>query len=431
MTISEILFFADNNPREASTWSNVPFCFVKALEHKGYTVRTFSTFPNKRLVQIYDKYLRLFLDIIFYPFTKRRTVYFGYSRLYQWIGERKIKRVIRKYPNADFCFFMNYLFYNKYNDIPSLLFGDWTVEMGLERKGVKPSVFQKRCIQKEREAIENAEYTISIFPQCAEIMKEKYTKGNIHYLGGNFINDLSGIHLQEKGQKTKDERKYNDDDNDNKNKMKDERLKIKGICDENNTTHDNNTVFVEDLIARKEKSKSVLFIGKPDRYKESAIKVIEAIKLLREQEELNDIELNIIGIRKDQVPYVPDYVHCHGFLHKDNKEECALYYSLLMGAKVIVNPTPKWAAYSSTIEALYFCTPLIVSPYDDFITEFGNEITFGLYNYEFKVECVAENIKKILIYPNYKQMSYNAHNVVKNYTWHLFLDKVLSLISKN
>lgn len=405
MTISEILFFADNNPREASTWSNVPFCFVKALEHKGYTVRTFSTFPNKRLVQIYDKYLRLFLDIIFYPFTKRRTVYFGYSRLYQWIGERKIKRVIRKYPNADFCFFMNYLFYNKYNDIPSLLFGDWTVEMGLERKGVKPSVFQKRCIQKEREAIENAEYTISIFPQCAEIMKEKYTKGNIHYLGGNFINDLSGINIQskEKGVRCKDEQQ---------NHIKD------GF----------KAIYIEDLINKKEKSSKILFIGKPDRYKESAIKVIEATRLLQKQQEFCNIELNIIGISKDQLPSVPDFVHCHGFLHKDNKQECNLYYNLLMESKVIVNPTPKWAAYSSTIEALYFCTPLIVSPYDDFVAEFGENISFGLYNYEYKAECIAENMKKVLTTIHYKKMSWNAHNIVKDYTWDVYTNKVLNLI---
>ena len=392
-----ILFFADYNPRDASTWSNVPCCFVNALEEKGYQVRTFSTFPPKKWVLLYDKYIRLILDFIIYPITRNRTVYFGYSRLYQWIGERKIKKAVKKYPEADFCFFMNYLFYNKFNDIPSLLFGDWTVEMGLERKGIKPSFFHQRCIEKEREAIENAEYSISIFPQCADTMKEKYPKGNIHYLGGNFINDLSGLCLKRKDQ-----------------------------C-----VHSSNEIILEDLIEKKEKSNKVLFIGKPDRYKESAIKVIEAVKLLQKQKDFSDIELNIIGISKDLLPSIPDFIHCHGFLHKDNKEECTLYYSLLMAAKVIVNPTPKWAAYSSTIEALYFCTPLIVSPYDDFITEFGNDITFGLYNYEFKVECIAENIKKVLINPNYKQMSYNAHNVVKNYTWDVFLDKVLSLISKN
>lgn len=403
--MKEILFFADYNPRDASTWSNVPCCFVNALEKKGYQVRTISTFPNKRWVLLYDKYIRLILDFIIYPITRNRTVYFGYSRSYQWIGERKIKKTIKKYPDADFCFFMNYLFYNKFNDIPSLLFGDWTVEMGLQRKNRRPSIFQKRCIKKEKEAIENAEYTISIFPQCAETMKEKYPKGNIHYLGGNFINDLSGINIQgkEEGVRCKDEQQ-----NHIKNGFK--------------------AIYIEDLINKKEKSNKVLFIGKPDRYKESAIKVTEAISLLQKQQEFYNIELNIIGISKDQLPSLPDFVHCHGFLHKDNKQECNLYYNLLMESKVIVNPTPKWAAYSSTIEALYFCTPLIVSPYDDFVAEFGENITFGLYNHEFNKECIADNIKKVLTITHYKKMCLDAHNIVKDYTWDVYTNKVLNLI---
>lgn len=393
--MKDILFFADNNPREASTWSNVPCCFVNALEEKGYQVRAFSTYPDRKWVLLYDKYIRLILDFIMYPITRKRTVYFGYSRLYQWIGERKIKKTVKKHPDADYCFFMNYLFYNKFNDIPSLLFGDWTVEMGLERKGIKPSIFHQRCIEKEREAIENAEYTISIFPQCAETMKIKYHKGNIHYLGGNFINDMSGL-----------------------------RLKFKGDGLKNSS----NDIYLEDLINKKEKSRKILFIGKPDRYKESAIKVIEAVKLLQKQKNFSDIELNIIGISKDQLPSVPVFVHCHGFLHKDNKQECSLYYKLLMESKVIVNPTPKWAAYSSTIEALYFCTPLIVSPYDDFVAEFGENISFGLYNYEYKAECIADNIKKILTTTEYKKMSLDAHNIVREYTWDLYVNKIITLI---
>ena len=185
---------------------------------------------------------------------------------------------------------------------------------------------------------------------------------------------------------------------------------------------------MEDLIGKKEKTKKILFVGKPDRYKESAIKVIEAVKLLQKQKDFSDIELNIIGISKDQLPSIPDFVHCHGFLHKDNKKECNLYYNLLMESKVIVNPTPKWAAYSSTIEALYFCTPLIVSPYDDFVAEFSENISFGLYNYEYKAECIADNIQKILTSTHYKKMSWDAHNIVKDYTWDVYTDKVLDLI---
>ena len=55
------------------------------------------------------------------------------------------------------------------------------------------------------------------------------------------------------------------------------------------------------------------------------------------------------------------------------------YYNLLKSARVLINPASKWGGYSSTIEAMYYGCPIIVSPYDDFIEEFGKLIPFGYY----------------------------------------------------
>ena len=171
-----------------------------------------------------------------------------------------------------------------------------------------------------------------------------------------------------------------------------------------------------------------MFVGKPDRYKESAIKLIEAVGLLRQKEDYKDLEVDIIGIRKDQLPETPDYVFCHGFLRKDKEKERETFYSILENAKMIVNPTPKWAAYSSIVEAMYFYTPVIVSPFDDFVNEFGKEIKFGLYNKEFSATCIANNIKSIIEHPNYPSLCENAHETVKGYTWDAYVDKILKLI---
>ena len=236
---------------------------------------------------------------------------------------------------------------------PSLLLSDWTNIINLQRHGKSASRFQKRFCMQEREAVEHAEHVISIFPLCAEEMRQLYPTANIHYLGGNVINNLSG-----------------------------------------------DEPHPDEIVGRKKAAKKILFIGKPDRYKMSAIKVMEAVGRMRNDTRFMNLELDIVGIKADQLPQVPDFAHCHGFLRKDNPVECKEYYELLKEAKVIVNPTPKWAAYSSIIEAMYFCTPVVVSPFDDFVNEFGEEINFGSYNKEFTAEGIAKNIERIVVAEN-------------------------------
>ena len=375
--MKEVIFFANGDPESAQTWSNVPKCFVDTLRKKGIVVHPVSL-TNDWVQNIYDNFFRKVLKMLTLWYDEPR--YYGYTWLHQWLGNKRIKKAVTTWPQADYCFFINYAFYNKYSDIPSLLLSDWTDDISIRRVGRKVVRFKKRFCGQQRNSIEHAEHVISIFPLCAEEMRTLYPTANIHYLGGNVINDLSG-----------------------------------------------GSISRDEILEKKRTSRSVLFIGKPDRYKDSAIKLIEAIGLLRQNDSYKDLELNIIGIKESQLPNVPSYVHCHGFLHKDNPAECTKYYELLTGAKMIVNPTPKWAAYSSIIEAMYFYTPVIVSPFDDFVQEFGQEIGFGRYNEVFTAEGIAKNIQQVLESERYQAMCECAHDTVKDYTWDRYVDKVLQL----
>lgn len=379
--MKEVIFFANGDPESAQTWSNVPKCFVDTLRKKGVVVHPVSL-ANESVQSIYDNFFRRVLKVLLSWYDEPR--YYGYTWLHQWLGNRRVKKAVEAWPQADYCFFINYGFYNRYSKIPSLLLSDWTDVISLRRRGKPVARFQKRFCRQQQEAIEQAEHVISIFPLCAEEMRHLYPTAHIHYLGGNVINDLSGEALQP-----------------------------------------------EEILHRKKESRRILFVGKPDRYKESAIKLIEAVGLLRSQQEYADWELDIIGIGKGQLSFVPDYVHCHGFLHKDNPEECKKYYELLKGAKMIVNPTPKWAAYSSIIEAMYFYTPVVVSPFDDFVQEFGKEIGFGRYNKVFTGEGIAENVQAVIEATDYENLCRCAHSTVNDYTWDRYVDKILSLIQKS
>ncbi len=376
----EVIFFANGDPESAQTWSNVPKCFIDTLRKKGIDVHPVNL-VSQPIQQVYDSFIRKVLKVLTLWYDEPK--YYCYTWLHRWLGNRRIKKAVVNNPDADYCFFINYAFYNKYNMIPSLLLSDWSNIINLHRRGKDAVRFQKRFCLQEKESIEHAKHVISIFPLCAEEMRQLYPTANIHYLGGNVINDLSG-----------------------------------------------ESIHVDTILQEKKKSDNILFVGKPDRYKESAIKLIEAVGLLKKDPTYRNLELDIIGIQKEQLPSVPDYVHCHGFLHKDKPEECKRYYDLLKRAKMIVNPTPKWAAYSSIVEAMYFYTPVVISPFDDFVKEFGDAISFGMYNRDFTVDCISQSIESIfsLNEDDYKSMCIESHSAVKDYTWDNYVDKILNLI---
>jgi glycosyltransferase involved in cell wall biosynthesis len=109
-------------------------------------------------------------------------------------------------------------------------------------------------------------------------------------------------------------------------------------------------------------------------------------------------------------------IFCYGYLHKEVANECDLYYKLLLSAKIFVNPASQWGGYSSTVEAMFYGCPVIVSPYDDFVENFGGEIDFGIYHTSGKL---SDEIYAVLNMPtnDYRRMAKNGADRVKDYTW--------------
>ncbi len=391
----EIIFFTNGDANNANVWSNVPYCFSRALENKGIIVHRVDFSMNPTFVKFYDLLLRRVLDA--FTLRKLRFPYLRITRIFKFFAERKIKKAIQQTPQADLCLFMGYGFYNKWNKIPSLLFSDWTTEMDIRKKR-KPNFLEKRIIKQEEEAIDNAEYVLSLFPVCCEEMKKKYPQANIRFLGGNVINDLL-----------------------NKSLISRSRIQV-------SNENTDNTIIVEDLIETKSKSKKLLFIGRKTTYLEAAKKLIEAYKLLKEKEQYRDLELDIVGCATSDFDSLPEGVTCYGFLNKSEEMDRKTYYDLVLGAKVLVNTNPKWGAFSSTVEAMYYYTPVIVSPYQDFVKNFGEKIDFGVYNQDFTAESLANDIISVINSNNYIEMCNFAHENVKSYTWEKYVKQLCCLV---
>lgn len=403
--MKEILFFTNGDANNANVWSNVPYCFSHALEDKGINVRRIDYSINPAFVKFYNLGLRRILDGL--TLKKLRFPYLRTTRLFKYFAEKKIRKAIQNNPQADLCLFMGYGFYNKWNKIPSLLFSDWTTEMDIWKKR-KPNFLEKRIILQEEEAINHAQYVISLFPVCCEEMKRKYPKANIHFLGGNVINDLLNKSFVSR---SKFIRETHQQDSQVSNEKAD------------------NPIIVEDLIERKEKSKKLLFIGRKTTYLEAAKKLIEAYKILKKEENYKDLSLDIVGCAESDFDSLPEGVTCYGFLNKSDERDRKIYYDLLLGAKVLVNANPKWGAFSSTVEAMYYYTPVIVSPYQDFVKNFGEKIDFGVYNQEFTANSIANDIKSIINSNNYAEMCNFAHDNVKTYTWENYVKQLCCLVS--
>lgn len=373
--LKEIIFCCYGDSTNASTWSNVPYLFTKTLENKGIIVRRVDLNVFPFLTKLYRHTIFRILNI-FYP---QHQYSFQRTAIFQFFVNQKIKRAVRIFNKADFCIFTCFDFCNKYGRVPSLLFCDWTYEVLIrDRLGRELYPFEKRFSKQQDKAINRAEYIVSLFPVCTETMKKKYPYSNISYLGGNVINSL-----------------------------------FKGKID------------VTKTIEKKFCSNRILFIGAP-KYKEGLQLLVNSLNKLQ-----NVCELHVIGMERYHVNNAPHNVIFHGYLRKDVESERKLYYDLVLSAKMLVNPTEKWAGYSSTIEVMSFYTPVIVSRYEDFVKEFSEDINFGIYNDDFTIESLAKNINAVLNYSKeeYFNSCMNAHHVVNSYTWDSYVDRLLNLIN--
>ena len=353
--MKEIIFYSYGDSNKASTWSNVPYLFTKELENRGILVRRIDISPNRFINKIWQLTVAKFLNC-FYPNHEYSWIR---TSLFRWLTEWKIKKSVALYHTADYCFVTCFDYYNRFSDIPTLLFSDWTYNILIQS-------------QKGRELY-------SIEKPFARQQAEAYPNANIRHLGENVINNLCGTKYQ-----------------------------------------------TEELISKKVKSDIILFIGQK-KYIEGAKLLIHALMGMRDKGK--DYQLHIIGMRENDFCQLPDFVKCYGYLHKDIPEENRLYYQLMTEAKLFVNPTPVWAGFSSMIEAMYFATPIVVSPYEDFVATFGKEISFGCYNNVFREDSLIESIEYVLNNEKmYAVMCREAHRVTEGYTWKAYVDKLLKAL---
>ena len=367
--IKEVIFFSAANSKDPSNWSNVPFLYSRTLEKKGILVHRISYNPPEWVIKIYNE--------IFWRISRitKSDLQRGFyqTTLAKWLATPIIRKAIKKYHTSDCCIFMGCGYTNFWTSMPSIMFAESSFDKNIRvRLNRKLTFFEKLIAKQHLKAWQHTDLVTILFPRDIDYIKQLDSSINIHYKGSNVINTL-----------------YDGD------------------------------VDKDVVIPKKNVSKHILFIG-GKHYLEGARILITAFKLLHSDDP--NLRLDIVALENKDFEELPDGVTCYGYLRKDKHKDNELYYDLMLNAKVFANPTPSWGSYSSCVEAMYYFTPCVVAPYDQFVEEFGTYIEFGAYNKDFTPEGVAESLRKVLYASDYEEMANSAHNRVKDYSWDNYVD---------
>ena len=367
-----VVFSPGGDPREIKTWSNVPYFLVHTLESKNIKVHTVDIGPQSFFHKAFKKTFNTVVKLLF------KDTFYDYTRtpLYYQIMRYKIKKSLKAFENADALIFTTFgVSAIGLTAIPSILFCDWTMDHHINYYfNREPDKYETATIVRENNTIEQASGVFVLFPAVAKIMQHKYDNPNIFY-NGNVIN----------------------------------------------------SALVPDaaIIQSKEKETNLLFVGK-QTYKQGAVELLKAFNKLKIK--IPGLRLDIIGLNAADFDDLPKDVICHGYLDKGIESDAKKYYELLSKAKVFINTTPKWGAFSASLEAMYFYTPLIITAYTEFVTTFGETIDFGIYHSP--DASLIDSISEILNADKYEDLCLNAHHAAREFTWDKYVDNMVNTTSQ-
>jgi glycosyltransferase involved in cell wall biosynthesis len=373
--ITEVTVYTNQDSRLVSSWSNVPYFFTETLISKGIKVNRVDLSPPAFLNQLFNKTIPMIIRLIY----RHNSFTYFRTSLHFRIVRARIRKAIREFDRSQAHIFLTFSFSPVgLTDVLSVQFCDWTYDYYIRHfENRKPNPLERQGIKREDSQIEGSSLVITLFPSVAQYMRNTYQNKNILYLG-NVVNSL---------------------------------YEIPG----------------SDILEDRPKSNDLLFVG-GRKYIDGARTLIQAYGVLKN--EFPDLKLSIIGMAAEDFGPLPDGITCYGYLDKGKEREKELYYSLFQKAKVFINTTPKWGAFSAAVEAMYYYIPVIVAPFSEFVETFGTDIAFGCYCEENSASLLCSCIRKVLNHHSYSSLRYQAHAAVEDFTWSAYIDKVLKIIQE-
>lgn len=376
--IKEINLYTAGDSGRAKTWSNVPYYFSEQLIRQGIHVNRINIGENKLLQSLY-RYSIYPLIRLFYPASRHH--YFR-SRINHYFTEARIRKAIAQFPKADLQVFMTFSFSSSHlSSKPCVLLGDWTylylIEVLQKRKAFW---FEVPALKREADNIAKASLAISLFPLSRRFINKHHKTKKCLYLG-NVVNSQIPADM-------------------------------------------------ELLLKRKRISRKILFIGN-QKYLSAAKQLISAFEMLPDAIK-NESELHIVGLEQSHIGESRAGVFAHGYLEKDDVGQAELYYELLFSARMIVNSSEGWAAFSSLTEAMFYGTPVICHAFEEFTETYGSDTGLGYYLQKNTATELRDMIEKLLLLneQEYTAMMEKARNLTSSFTWENYCKAFIAEASK-
>jgi glycosyltransferase involved in cell wall biosynthesis len=355
---------------DINTWSSLPYffyrnlrkrCFVRPvdmirLESVSYAaVRPLAAFRARTIQLIAPNYR-------YEPYR---------TRLYRAFANHHLRYIARQYNDVDMNLFLTFsLSTHGFVDVPVVHFCDQTYEEYVERNGWKPTRRDRALMKIDQCNIENADLVLATSQLCCDFIKQRY-------------------------------------------KPK------RAFCLRTGPNIDADVPNPEDLIAVKEHSTDILFIGR-GAYSRGADVLIHAFKIFN-QRHGSRFTLHIVGVWPNELPAELQVDHprirFHGYLDRNKPADLQLYDSLLRSARMFVMPMRMGPFPGVIREAQLYCTPVIASK----VSSNGEQLTDNCDSvlvdsleppeYANQMDLLIQDV------PRWRQFARNAHTKRKNHTW--------------
>ena len=388
--IKKIIAFCKGDSTQCSTWSNVPYFYLKNFEAQGLEIVRINTQVeddnpiSKNLMKIANALIRHTYRLFIKNSTAMNTL--ERSRMYEIIESHRIYKAISKNTDAEIAFFFDFShsLKNKGN-MKVVLFCDWTIEYEIvSHQNRRPNYFEKMVINRQRHHMEQADCLITLFPNVYDELVNEFGSEKVFYLG-NVINS-----------------------------------EIDSGTDSSS------------LLQMHYGSNRILMIGRK-AYKSGFLQLAQAVKnynAIRMEKE--HLYIDVIGMTDKETGIIDNHITYYGYLNKNEKAQREMYYNLMKNAKLICNTTENWVGASSIIEAMYWRLPVIVNPTEDIYKTFGHDISFGKYVYKNEAKEILDALEWI---SSLKEVEYCAvctasYEAVKNFTWESYAARTIELMKK-
>ena len=388
--IKKIIAFSKGDSNQCSTWSNVPYFYLKNLEIQGLEIVRVNTQLEddnlilKKLMKIINAVIRRTFRLFVKNSTAMNTI--DRSRLYEILESFRINKAISKNPDAQiaFFFYFSHSLKNKGN-MKVVLFCDWTIEYEIiSHQNRSPNYFEKKVINRQRYHMEQADCIITLFPNVYDELVKEFGREKVFYLG-NVINSEIDSHVDGSS-----------------------------------------------LALTHYRSNRIIMIGRK-AYKSGLLQLFQAVKnynTSRSEEE--HLYIDVIGMTDKEAGIIDDHITYYGYLNKNEEAQKATYYNLIKNAKVICNTTENWIGASSIIEAMYWRLPVILNPTEDIYKIFGRDISFGKYVYKNEAKVILDALEWIssLNEVEYCATCNASYEAVKNFTWESYAVRTVELMKR-